>query len=161
MSDSTIRLAGREDIEVVVDLNQGLFREDSGSRDSATNPDWPRQEGAAYFSAFIDNRQTLLLVAGPPDAVTGYLAGRLHAASTLRPVVSASLESIFVEPASRGTGIGTALSRIFFAWANDHGANVAQVTAHARNESAIRLYERLGFEPLHLTLERTLPGIAT
>jgi ribosomal protein S18 acetylase RimI-like enzyme len=156
MTRFIVRPATQADIDDVVRLSHGLFLEDSGVRDPTTNTDWPLREGHAYFSSFINDGQSLLLVTGSSGEVNGYLAGRLRAATSFRPIVVAELESVFVAPANRGSGIGTALTAAFFSWAEASGADRTQVTAHAENAAAIRLYERVGFRPYHLTLQRTL-----
>jgi ribosomal protein S18 acetylase RimI-like enzyme len=69
-------------------------------------------------------------------------------------VRGAELESIHVYPQFRGSGIGSRLVEAFLAWAAEHGAVRASVTAYAANESAIRFYERHGFTVRSLVADR-------
>lgn len=155
---ATIRVAERADLDALVQLSTQLFREDSGSRDPTMNPDWPAEEGAEYFDGLIAAEGSYVLVAEHDGIVVGSLAGHLDRASTLRPVVVATLESVCVDAAARQSGVGGALAEAFMAWAREHGARRMRVTAYTSNDGAIRFYERLGFAPHELTLMRDLDG---
>ena len=151
-----IRTAVSADLDTVVRLSAGLFREDSGRRDETVNPDWPAREGAAYFSELLDRENSCLLVAEDDEAVVGYVAGRLGTVSTISLVPLATMESIYVEPSARGEGVGGSLAAALIHWATDRGAAQMRVTAYAANQGAVRLYQRLGFTPHEVTLSRPL-----
>jgi len=63
-----------------------------------------------------------------------------------RPGV-AGLYGMWVEPGSRGQGIGMALVRWIQAWAGDAGYATIELGVTTTNGAARRLYERAGFEP--------------
>lgn len=134
-------------------MSGALFGEDAGSRDASTNLDWPEEEGCEYFSALIMDGECVCFLAGSGGEVVGYLAGRLKAGSTLRPVRVAELESMYVREGHRGLGVGEALAGEFMRWGRSKGARRASVTAHAANERAIRFYKRIGFLPMRVSLE--------
>ncbi len=52
---------------------------------------------------------------------------------------------VWVDPSHRGRGVGAGLVREALAWGRDRGAASARLWVHDRNQTAIRLYERLGF----------------
>jgi ribosomal protein S18 acetylase RimI-like enzyme len=54
--------------------------------------------------------------------------------------------SVWVDPAYRGQGVATALIEPVIAWGIQQGATRATLWVHDQNETAIKLYERLGFE---------------
>ena len=70
--------------------------------------------------------------------------------------LSADIQSVFVLPAQRGRGIGTALVRAV----TDHavGLGAAHVTVHS-SEGAVTLYERLGFTSSPLLLQTPAPAL--
>lgn len=65
--------------------------------------------------------------------------------------LSADIQSVFVLPAERGRGVGTALVQAATARALRLGA--AHVTVHS-SEGAVPLYERLGFASSRVLLQR-------
>ena len=70
--------------------------------------------------------------------------------------LSADIQSVFVLPAQRGRGIGTALVRAV----TDHAVRLgaAHVTVHS-SEGAVTLYERLGFTSSPLLLQTPAPAL--
>ena len=68
----------------------------------------------------------------------------------------AVLESMRVAPQHRRLGIGTQLVARFLAWARDHHAERAGVTAFAGNTGAQRFYARHGFVPHAVTMRSPL-----
>jgi GNAT superfamily N-acetyltransferase len=61
----------------------------------------------------------------------------------------AEVESVHVEAASRGAGIGTALMAAALQRARERGCFRLQLTSHVSRTDAHRWYRRLGFEPSH------------
>jgi ribosomal protein S18 acetylase RimI-like enzyme len=56
------------------------------------------------------------------------------------------LVSMWVAKERRGQGIGNALVAAVIEWAVEHGARTMVLTVTSNNSTAIRFYERLGFE---------------
>jgi GNAT superfamily N-acetyltransferase len=75
-----------------------------------------------------------------------------------RPVVW--LIGVYVDPRLRGRGLAGRLSAEVIAWARERGASEILLHVADWNESARRVYERLGFEPTgeHMTLPH-LPSV--
>jgi GNAT superfamily N-acetyltransferase len=152
----TIRTAGRRDLDDVVALSVALFAEDAGQWDPYTDLDWPRRGGREYFGGLLTGPTTHCWLAEVDGAVAGALVGRISRESTVRPVRVAELESMYVRPEYRSTGVGAALVAEFFEWARGRGAKVAAVTAYAANERALEFYSRNGFTPKSVHLESGL-----
>jgi ribosomal protein S18 acetylase RimI-like enzyme len=57
------------------------------------------------------------------------------------------LQRLAVSPAVQGAGLGAALVTDTLHWLRRRGAGVAWVNTQEANAAALRLYERLGFEP--------------
>jgi ribosomal protein S18 acetylase RimI-like enzyme len=72
------------------------------------------------------------------------------------PVDTAYVSDLVVVPASRGRGIGAALLARAEAHARAQGVASIGLGVMARNVEARRLYERLGYEPLHVEMRKPL-----
>ncbi len=153
--EARVREAETEDVAKIAELNAALFREDAGRRDPFVDQSWPRREGREYFDGLPALESSLCLLAESGGEVVGYLVGYMKEKVSLRPVAVAELESMYVEEGYRGCGIGAKLANEFLRWAADEGADRVSVTAYSANERAIRFYERLGFKPRNLSLERS------
>ena len=151
-----IRQTGTDDVADIVELSSALFREDAGQRDPFMNLDWPAEEGERYFAGLVGGDGSVCLLAGLAEKTVGYLAGRVEERTTLRPVRVAELESMYVREGHRELGVGARLVEGFLEWAGSRGAERASVAAYAANERAIRFYQRSGFRPRSVTLERGL-----
>ncbi len=68
----------------------------------------------------------------------------------------AELESMYVREGYRDRGVGARLVDEFLGWAGSRGAELASVVAYATNERAIRFYQRSGFRPRSVSLEREI-----
>lgn len=156
MTGIRIKIAGPDDIPEIVRLNTILFQEDAGRRDPFTNVNWPKEHGDEHFHHHITADCNHCIVAESRGRVLGYLAGYLNDPTEIRPVKSAEIESMCVEPEYRNDGVGTELAAEFLEWAGNNGATRVSVSTFVANEGAIRFYERLGFEPRMLSLERSI-----
>lgn len=151
-----IRRASVADVAGVVECSAALFAEDAGVRDPNMNADWPREHGADRFRQMLDDPDRLLLVADRAGEIVGYLTAMLEQPSDMQPVRGATLVAMYVRPDLRGRHAGGRLTEAFVAWAKDRGARRAEVTTYQSNAGARRFYERNGFVPLSVTLERLL-----
>jgi GNAT superfamily N-acetyltransferase len=145
MTNATVNTATQDDIDALVTSVAGLFAEDGARHDSLMDAGWPAREGASYYTALIGDKTCLVTLARQDGEVIGHLIGRLGGPDALRTGRVAVLESMRVAPGSRGTGVGSLLVENFLAWARDHDAAQASVTAFAANQTAQRFYERHGF----------------
>lgn len=148
MTSIAVNAAAEDDIGSLITSVAGLFLEDGGRRDSLIDTSWPARDGAAYYSALLNDQNCLLALARDGGQVIGHLVGRLSGPDSVRLGRVAVLESMRVAPGSRRAGVGSLLVRHFLTWARDHGARQASVTAYAANDAAQRFYERHGFQPI-------------
>jgi len=117
------------------------------------NLNWPREEGADYYSGIISGENSVCLLAEVEGHAVGFLTGYVRETSSLRSVRLAELESMFVAGAFRGQEVGAELVGKFPEWCRARGVERVTVTAYWANENAVRFYKRLGFELGSVTLE--------
>lgn len=152
----SVTAAGPADLDAFVASVTGLFEEDAGTHDPVTDVSWPVREGHDYYGGLLADEAVLLAVARADDRVVGHVVGKLVEPDSLRRARLAVLESIRVDPAHRGHGVGSRLVEHFLDWARSRRATQASVSAFAANTGAQRLYHRHGFTPMTLTLRAPL-----
>jgi GNAT superfamily N-acetyltransferase len=156
MTGVTVHTVTRDDLDALVASVTELFREDAGTHDPSTDQQWPVREGTDYYAGLMNDETCLLALARDGDRPVGHLVGKLSESNSIRTERLAILESLRVAPQSRGTGVGGLLVEHFLAWARQHEARQASVTAYAANEAAQRLYARFGFTPMSVTMRARL-----
>lgn len=137
--ETPLRLAGPADVVVVTGLIAD-FRDFLG----ASRPDDAAIETAV--SALIGDHSTEYLLAGEPETGFAQLRYRL---SVWTGNEDAWLEDIFVKPDARGAGFGRALVEASVDRARSRGCSRIQLDCNRDNEAAVRLYESIGFAPVH------------
>jgi ribosomal protein S18 acetylase RimI-like enzyme len=80
------------------------------------------------------------------DMETGRLCG-ISLASRISPHAG-HITQVCVSPAVRGTGTGYELLRHSAGMLREHGMNSVSLTVTAANQSAVQLYERMGFQTM-------------
>lgn len=123
------RVMTTADIDAIAELEGVLFPIDA----------WPRQ----MFADELAQASRHYLVAEEHGEILGY-AGLM----CLEPV--ADVQTIAVLPEFEGRGIGTSLLTRLLAEAGRRGATEALLEVRADNPRAQRLYQRFGFEQIHL-----------
>jgi GNAT superfamily N-acetyltransferase len=155
----TVRCAFLTDLDAVLRLDQELIRHDLRF-DPTLEPDWSfSEEGVAWFRDRIAGPDGIVVVADGGDGLVGYLAGgRCEAESYRHTAPMAEVDCMFLLEAYRGRGIGEKMMERFREWCAENGVGRIRVVACAGSRGAVSFYERMGFEPYDLVLERTLPG---
>jgi len=154
-----IRKAEPADLQAVRELNLKLFKKEFSEFDSTMNCDWTMsKEGEEYFTDKINSAGSCAFVAADDGKVVGYLAGGLSGNESFRldSGQHAELENMFIEQSYRSQKIGTGLMNAFIDWCKEKNVRRVRVVASPGNVGSIRFYERHGFVPLDLTLEKTL-----
>jgi GNAT superfamily N-acetyltransferase len=77
-----------------------------------------------------------------------------YCVSSIDGDLKGAVDSIFVTAAHRGTGIGTRLMEDAMGWMDGLGVKNRMLTAIVGNESVHAFYDRFGFRPKHVILER-------
>lgn len=126
MTDLLLRQATTADLDALVRLENLCFDEDRISRRS--------------FRRFLEVPRDRLIVATLAGELVGYALVLMNAATRL-----ARIYSIAVSPSARGQGAGENLIRAAEQEAVEAGRIVMRLEVREDNQSAIGLYERLGY----------------
>ena len=78
--------------------------------------------------------------------------------SSIDAVGVGEIESIYVEAAWRGQGIGDELMRQALSWLDENKVHTKKVSVAVGNESAYPFYARFGFYPRVTTLKQKVEG---
>ena len=97
-----------------------------------------------------------LLVARLDDRPVGFVSVSIERGSLELDAVRGTLSNLYVEPAHRGQGIGSALLEAVEDAFEDRGVDVVTLEVMADNEDARRFYREHGFEPFRVTMHRSL-----
>lgn len=111
------------------------------------------------FTAFLEDRDGLLLVAEAGGSIVGVLLGRIER-SAATPVLAARrtlhVLSLMVRSGSRRAGIGRALMKAAENWAKGAGATEVELHVWEFNQEALAFYEALGYETVERTMRRSI-----
>jgi ribosomal protein S18 acetylase RimI-like enzyme len=86
-------------------------------------------------------------------------AGILHSAPPFRPVQTLHIHALYVLPAYRRRGVGTALLRAALKWGQQQHCRRAQLSVLPHNP-ARRLYQALGFRIFGLEMRKDMTSVS-
>jgi GNAT superfamily N-acetyltransferase len=152
-----IRPAGSGDLDRVAELEMGVIRYDAHFGGSVPRPATEalvRAESQAALAkrpdwtwlAEQDGQPVALTVVEPPDAAT-WIAGMT------RPGATAYLQTMFVHPAQRSAGTGTALVRHVHEELDARGIGLTLLHYAQLNPLSAPFWHRMGYRPLWSTWE--------
>lgn len=160
MSDSdgrptgvTVRVATLSDLDAVVDLWVALVadqRQYGAHLKAAENRETARDFMGQYVA--VDG----VIVAERAGEVVGFVNFRVETGAYEQDVDRGIVDNVYVEPAHRDEGIGSALLEAAEDALADRSVDRVAVSAMAANDAARRLYESRGYEDHRVTLERSL-----
>jgi ribosomal protein S18 acetylase RimI-like enzyme len=138
------------------DLNNEVFI-DNAQYDPDIIVDWALSEkGKKYFQEVSFDSTYICLVAENEDGkLVGYIAGAPKDYS-YRKSKYIELGDMGVIPEYRSQGIGANLVQEFLKSAREKGYQKAVVSSYSGNEKGVRFYKKCGFEPIDISLERSL-----
>jgi ribosomal protein S18 acetylase RimI-like enzyme len=147
-----IRKASKADVRAIQDLHHALcrFEYDNGFDLDIDLQRSYSTEFADYLEGRIAEPTGAAFVVRLEDVVTGYLVGSMSEGTKGK---RARLESMFVLPEHRRSGIGQRLVSEFLSWVQKVGGVAATVAVAPGNSAAVALYRKLGFRDQTLILE--------
>jgi putative acetyltransferase len=96
--------------------------------------------------------QGRLFIAGPAEHAAGCIALRPFDAET------GEIKRLYVRPAHRGSGLGAQLATLAVESGRRAGYRRLVLDTLDRMDSAVRLYEKLGFRPIPAYYNNPIPG---
>lgn len=153
MTDPTIDYATRDDLETVADRWVDLAR-DQRAYGSSIRAEANRETMRETLAAHQFTKS--LLVARLEGDLVGFASFSLEQGALSLATARGQLSNLYVDPASRGRGIGTALLEAVEADLRDRGAEVVRLEVLAPNEDARRFYRERGYDPVRVTMDHTL-----
>ena len=150
-SDGRIGRATLADLDRLATLWVDLARDQRayGSHLAAEANRTPVREALAHHVVTDGVR-----VARDDDAIVGFVTFGLEHGEYEQTVTRGVVHNLFVTPAARGCGLGSALLAAAESALTDSGADVVSLEAMAGNERARRFYERHGYEVHRVELEK-------
>lgn len=144
MQDITLRPATLDDLETLEKFEQGVIEYE---RPFASNL---KPDPIEYYAIedLIENRYACFVVA----EVNGRLVGSGYALiEKSKPTkierYHAYLGFMYVVPAYRGKGINGKIIEYLMNWAKENDISEIVLDVYAENESALKAYEKIGFQP--------------
>jgi ribosomal protein S18 acetylase RimI-like enzyme len=149
----TVGPATTDDLPAIQELHRALcLAERASGYDANADPFFAASpSGRAYLSARISGNGLALIARQGENGIVGFLLAGVR--SEPRGSVS-GLESMFVVPAARRLGIGTALLEQFLTWHRASSLPFASLAVAPANRAAIALYQKAGFTGTTLVMER-------
>ncbi|MEH6346721.1 MAG: GNAT family N-acetyltransferase [Bermanella sp.] len=139
-----IREANPEDIPALLDLEQSVIEAEKPFNSSI------KAEKTHYYD--LDNLiaskdSYLVVVEDSSDIVaTGYVQIR-ESKTALKHDTHSYLGFMFVSPEHRGKAINQKVMSHLIEWSKSRGITDLYLDVYSQNESAIKAYEKAGFEP--------------
>jgi ribosomal protein S18 acetylase RimI-like enzyme len=95
------------------------------------------------------------LLVAREEGIVGFVMFELQTGIYQHSTTRGVIQNIYVEPASRDEGIGSALLDAAEEALRERGAEVLSLEVLARNQNARRLYENRGYEPHRIEMEKS------
>jgi ribosomal protein S18 acetylase RimI-like enzyme len=149
----TIEPASRDELDQLADLWVRLAR-DQRQHDAAVRPDANRETMRETLAAYQVNDG--LLVARSEGQIAGFVSFTVEHGSLELDAERGLLSNIYVKPAYRDRGIGSALLEAAEASLARRDVDVMLLEVMADNESARRFYRRKGYDEFRVTMGRSL-----
>lgn len=140
----SIRKAVHSDLPVLMEFEQALIKYE---RPFASN----LKEGLiSYYDIkhFIESLDAMLYVAEFKGNIVGSGYAQIKkSVAYKKPERYAYLGFMYVIPEHRGKGINGSLIKKLLEWAHNKNILEIQLDVYAKNESAVKAYEKFGFKP--------------
>ncbi|MDD4066666.1 MAG: GNAT family N-acetyltransferase [Clostridia bacterium] len=158
MGKVTIRKATSQELEIIQNLNNELFKLEKEKFDSTLVNDWPlTKDGKMYFEDLINSCYVIVAILN--DEIVGYLAGTINEKGSYEEIQYGEINNMLIKENCRGFGIGKLLVDNFKNYCKKNKINNLKVEASAKNISAINFYKKNGFKDFNITLTQNLENI--
>lgn len=144
------REATEQDLEILLTFEQGIV--------SAERPfNITLIDGEIHYydlSHFIKSPDATLLIAEENNEIigSGYALIKKSEKDYYKFEKYAYLGFMYVKPEYRGKGVNKVITDELISWARSRNVTEVRLDVYAENESAVKAYEKAGFEPHLLTM---------
>lgn len=158
MSEKIIlRRANAADLATIKNFSQSLIEFDSDF-DNSMDINWSMsQDGDEFFTSRINGPDGVVFLAINDAKIIGCLVGGIAIPHSYRKIKRlAEVEEIFVLPKYRSAKIGLQLMQVFELWCRENKIERIKVEVSAANALGIKFYNKNGFVPYNMILEKEL-----
>jgi len=145
-----LREATREDLDILLAFEQGVVEAERPYNVTL------RKEKIHYYDleSLMDSNDATLIVAEKDHEViaSGYALIKQPEKDYSTFKDYAYLGFMFVKPEHRGKGVNQLIVDELIRWSRNKGISEIRLDVYDQNESAVKAYEKAGFEPLFLTM---------
>lgn len=148
-----IRPATLADLPILREFEQGVI---AAERPLAFNL---KPDPVQYYDleTMIDSQRFHVVVGEIEGELIACGYGRLdESAAHFQSDLNVYLGFMFVLPEHRGKGLSGQLMRALIDWGKSQGATEARLDVYAQNASAVRAYEKAGFDGLMLNMRKLI-----
>ena len=144
------REATEKDLEILLAFEQGIVTAERPFNSTLI-------EGEIHYydlKSLIQSPKATVIVAEENDEIvaSGYALIKKTAKDYYQFKEYAYLGFMYVKPEHRGKGINKVITDELVSWSKSRGISEVRLDVYAQNESAIKAYEKAGFEPHLLTM---------
>ena len=144
------REATEQDLEILLGFEQGVVTAERPFNSTLI-------EGEIHYydlKYLIQSPEATVIVAEENNEIiaSGYALIKKAAKDYYQFKEYAYLGFMYVKPEHRGKGINKVITDELISWSKSRGINEVRLDVYAQNESAIKAYEKAGFEPHLLTM---------
>ncbi|MFB6200807.1 MAG: GNAT family N-acetyltransferase [Halorhabdus sp.] len=147
---TTIDTATQRDVAALTDLWVALV-EDQRAHGAHLYGETNRGRAREFIANAVTNDGVLVARDG---GLIGFVMFRNETGAYEQDVTRGVIDNVFVCPARRGEGVGTRLMDAAEAALAERGAELVTLSVLADNDAARRFYDRRGYEPHRIELER-------
>lgn len=145
-----LREATEKDLPVLLEFEQGIVTAERPFNETFI-------DGEIHYydiNSFITSKDALLLVAEENSEIiaSGYALIKSTDKDYNNFKTYGYLGFMFVKPEHRGKGINQLILDQLISWSKDQGVSEIRLDVYDKNESAVKAYEKAGFEPFLLTM---------
>jgi ribosomal protein S18 acetylase RimI-like enzyme len=146
-----IRHAEVKDAILLVDLNHKVFVNNINFDEDLKQDPAP----VSYIEQIINKPDGCFLVLEEDEQMIGYTSGSpIHFG--YRKSKYFEIENLGVLPEKKRQGYGKILLDAISKWAKDHGYEKLYLNCYIKNHEAIDFYERNGYTPIDICLEKKI-----
>ncbi|MDR3025855.1 GNAT family N-acetyltransferase [Chryseobacterium sp.] len=146
----TTREATEQDLEILLEFEQGIVTAERPFNSTLI-------EGEIHYydlNSLMQSSDATVIVAEENNEIiaSGYALIKKAAKDYYQFKEYAYLGFMYVKPEHRGKGVNKMITDELISWSKSRGISEVRLDVYAQNESAIKAYEKAGFEPHLLTM---------